>query len=61
MKCLQAVVIIGIWCNKLFVSAALLMPTVGWSGTNLKKLSRLFLKVLTLSEYKFLSVTGRTF
>ena len=36
------------------------MPlTVGWSGTNLKKLSRLFLKVSTLSEFKFLSVTGR--
>ena len=45
---------IGIWSNRLLVSAALPRPlTVGWSGMPDRNTSRWFLNVYTWSEFMF--------
>ena len=49
----------GIWCSRLFDSAALPIPViVGWSGILVRKLSILFLNESTLSALTFLMYAG---
>ena len=60
MATVKVVLNIGIWCKRLFVSAALGCPEiVGWSGTKLRKESSSLLNVSTFSELIFRIWTGR--